>query len=690
MEPKYNVFEAEKLREMKQKHPDWIWNRADTHVILGAPGSMEAYKVPVEPGNSFSPGPGTYGVSTWVFVNGGLHTPEQMPLDSIVWRFEEGFYPVLHSDWKAGPLRVHSELFCPDGDDQLGDYQACYQVTLVNESDMPVEAKLYLVLRSFGAAGGPVRSLERKDASVLVNSFGALYAENASFQFGAISYEQTGKDISEVLIAGNLPSSGSVQDSSTWASGALAYDVHLPAGVQAQYAFVCQMQVSRYSVQYLHGPALPLDFSARKTAFLERWRERLGIRLSLPDVRFTEAFQCQLTHLTMFTVDKAVRITPISYPIWWLRDGAYVVNALNKGGQHAFCADALRNVAAQDIFGGFGAEGDGPSASIWILSEHYLITRDLDFLRDVFPHIVRKAQLLMSMRRTDKPIRKFTEFVIPKCMLAPDTDLVCLPAKDGLINGRMDHHFPVYWVNGFAHMAMQRTAFCARTLGIDDAPYLKEAAEIKEAMLRIAPERFGENERDVNSAYWPTGWADAADTLIREKYDAYWHNVKMKDSVFHPVTDWTYFEAGHAHNYMLKGDRERAWQSIEWFFANQTAPGLYTYPEGVDGNTALLWPRTRGWDDIRSVTPHGWTAAELFLLLRDCLVHEEGDTLVIGQGVPVHWQHHAFSVENLPTYFGVVSFTYAPKSGELSVRLARKEACTVRSALPFSAQIVLE
>ena len=78
------MLEHQRLAAMRAKHPDWIWNRSDTHVILGVPRSHEGLKTVVEPGNSFSPGAGTFGVSTWVFDHetGELHAPEQMPLDA--------------------------------------------------------------------------------------------------------------------------------------------------------------------------------------------------------------------------------------------------------------------------------------------------------------------------------------------------------------------------------------------------------------------------------------------------------------------------------------------------------------------------------------------------------------------------------------------------------------------------------
>ena len=57
-----NQMEQIKLTDMKNRYPGWIWNRSDTHTFLAVPGTHEAYKTVVEPGNTFSPGPATYGV----------------------------------------------------------------------------------------------------------------------------------------------------------------------------------------------------------------------------------------------------------------------------------------------------------------------------------------------------------------------------------------------------------------------------------------------------------------------------------------------------------------------------------------------------------------------------------------------------------------------------------------------------
>lgn len=686
MSTNYNIYEHEKMQQLKELHPEWIWNRGDTHVILGVPSSLEAFKTPVEPGNSFSPGPGTYGVSSWVFVNGKLHAPEEKELSELNWSFEEGYLPVLNSRWIAGDISVSSSLFT-DGDLESSDIKDYFTVELTNNALQELEFSFYIVIRSFGAAGGPIKTLSYENDKVYINKAPLILTEESASGFGAVSYSDSKEDISVYLKKGLLPKTVAASDESTWASGALEYKVKLQPGCKVRFDFACHLHTGHWMLNWIKCIEKPLNIDKIKGDYLKHWKEQLKIKLDLPDKRFADALNCQLTHLYMFTVANSVRISPVSYPLWWLRDGAYVLNALNKGGLHEFSERACREIVQKDAFGGFGSEGDGPSDGIWILSEHYLLTGDKEYLMDVYPHIKRRADLLMKMRRTEKPIKIFTEYTIPKCMLDPNTDILCIAAEDELIKGRMDHHFPTIWINGFAYLALKRTVQCAKALGLDSSVYEVEAEELKTALLKKSRQIFGHNDRDVNSAFWPTGWASRDDTFIEEKFDEFWDNIRCPKGKHSPEPLWTYFEAGQAHNFVLLGKRENAWVSIEWFLSNHTAPGLYTYQEGLDGNTALLWPRTRGWDDVNYVTPHGWTAAEVFHLLRDCLAREEGEALIIGSGVPESWMSENFEVRDMPTYFGKLSFKYNAAIRELEVNINNMPEDRIKLEFPISVKL---
>ena len=74
--------------------------------------------------------------------------------------------------------------------------------------------------------------------------------------------------------------------------------------------------------------------------------------------------------------------------------------------------------------------------------------------------------------------------------------------------------------------------------------------------------------------------------------------------------------------------------------------------------------------------PHGLAIAEVWLLMRDCLLYEEGGRLRLLAGVSPAWFTNpaGVRVENLPTEFGQCSFVYTPTDGGAVLTLSGKAA----------------
>lgn len=89
--------------------------------------------------------------------------------------------------------------------------------------------------------------------------------------------------------------------------------------------------------------------------------------------------------------------------------------------------------------------------------------------------------------------------------------------------------------------------------------------------------------------------------------------------------------------------------------------GWYALDEGGRSGSGG-WKHVRTTWDASVAMPHGWSIAELHLLLRDSLVFEDGDCLVLLAGVPPQWltAGEVMAVEHLPTHYGACSFRYAP------------------------------
>jgi hypothetical protein len=97
---------------------------------------------------------------------------------------------------------------------------------------------------------------------------------------------------------------------------------------------------------------------------------------------------------------------------------------------------------------------------------------------------------------------------------------------------------------------------------------------------------------------------------------------------------------------------------------HQDLPGLYGWREGGHGvgtenavQGVTLINQLRGCQRLDSITPHGWSQAELWLLQRAMLIEEWQDGLLLFAGVPQHWlgPNARIALHRFPTRYGRVS-----------------------------------
>jgi hypothetical protein len=103
------------------EHPDRIALRSDRRVFPGEPGLPEATKTTVEPGNVASRGMRSFGVTWWLrFAHESgapqddgryFNTTETAPLDSLRWRYEGGYLPLLHCETQLRGIAVQHSPF---------------------------------------------------------------------------------------------------------------------------------------------------------------------------------------------------------------------------------------------------------------------------------------------------------------------------------------------------------------------------------------------------------------------------------------------------------------------------------------------------------------------------------------------------------------------------------------------------
>jgi hypothetical protein len=383
---------------------------------------------------------------------------------------------------------------------------------------------------------------------------------------------------------------------------------------------------------------------------------RSTLEMDLPDGRFVNALNAQVAHLMMGLLD--CRTPPgetTNYPLAWQRDGSAVVAGLVRAGQLDVAKQLARYFAETDFFGGFGAEGDAPGQGLRVMEDVAVRLNDPAFDQWLWHHAKRKVEWILKMSATDKQMRApYIGPIVPAHRDRDDLDLVCDPNQGGCIVGRMDFCRPISYITGISMLGLRGAAALARRLKHDEeAKEYQAAAERLQKAWLDGPD--WPQERTYISGMWPTWAAAPVQAAYRE------HLLEKPDpKAYMP---WTYFGAAVTHQWLFLGDPNRVWKNLEWFFEEQTSPGLYTWLEGAgEENSFHLWQGVRGWTNPPYVTPHYWTAGEMLALQVDMLAYVDQSTsepaLVIGGGVPASWLAKPMSVRGLPTSLGQISWKW--------------------------------
>ena len=603
-------------------------NNGQYHLFLGDSLSSGIDKTVVEPGNAFSPGMWTVGVSVAI-KSESVVSPETCTLPL---RFENNKPPVTVSEYDVGKnVRVRSKLCHLGGTGWQGvDY---LHVSIDGD---PEEA--CLIVRDIGPAGGKITSIVWEQNALIVNG-------DMRFEF----------------------------------ESALARVDILPADDMFDSPAAFVFFEKELLVRALHGYgkrafSAPLPFRpvyAVEEGFAvarKRWEESLPARVFAPDRRIAEMWEQSAYHLIAAMECGLPRISVNNYPIFWIRDCVIVLRAMDYLGRHDLARTGCDYLAPIVFSGGFGSESDNPGEGIWALVTHAQMTGDIIWLRGIFPAIIDRVKWIQRMLTATENIYRPADMRTVWAHYWPGSDLVCMPHVGGHIHGRMDGHSPDFYINCWAYIGLALAAEAARTLGEDDLAdaWKREARDLDREIYEELLPCFG-NERDSCVVPYPCGALSGHESELREAFAA-WYDAHRLNEAGNRIPEplWTYFEAAQIHNAILLGMRERAWACLDGFLSDPRWKDMSLFIEGSWGATEMLPFGTgkygRGWLQQGATganMPHNWTAAEVINLLRSLFVVEKDGHLELLKGVPDTWMAPGacFGVEKMPTRYGIISFT---------------------------------
>lgn len=420
-------------------------------------------------------------------------------------------------------------------------------------------------------------------------------------------------------------------------------------------------------------------FDSKLAEVMKYWQSLLNGKMTIdvPEPRVRDAYRAWLAY-NFLDVDKVKgqyepRDGSGFYDLVYGISAAIYCRILDEYGYHEDAGrylDSLLTLVKPDgeFIVNYGLPDSG--ALLIALDEHYRTTRDTEWLKRVAPQMVKVADYIV--RRSENSKRS----------QSPEDPCY------GLIYEQpyCDHPGPAYSYVADLNLAAGLFSACSalRDAGMNEQAdrYQRVAEEYQKNILRsierstieIDGQRvipmFPQTQKLLKAAEYtaadyytllggqmlekglihPTGWeADAIVNLIENRGGLTLGMCRFGGGIDHAYT------YGYWFNSLQRGDARKAllglYGSMAYGMSRDTYSGVEVTNIHSGKNMATL--------------PHLYSGTQQLRLLRSMLLYEDGNTLVLGQGVARHWlaDGKKVAVTNAATTFGTVSYTLESSVG---------------------------
>jgi hypothetical protein len=673
--PSINAFlEAIAKDAPRGSYPRSFSGQQEYWTVVGVPGDTEQALLGED--GALEVGKGAFSIEPFLFVDGELISWANVDMAQ---RLADGYLPIPTVTWTRGDLSLDVTAFA-SGSPARSMLRAHYRVR--NRGARAKRLRLYLALRPFqvnpptqflNAVGGAsaIREIAWDGHAVIVNGGRSVIPETIPVAFGASTFD--GGEISESLRKGQLPKATHVTDSFGYASGALAWDLDVPAGGEKVISLAVPMH-------HETGTAQALTTSVRD------WHQRLDrVEINLPPAAepLVRTFRTAIAHILISREGPAIRPGVRSYARAWIRDGALISSALLRAGHPAEVRDFLSWFAPYQFPSGKvpccvdsrGAdpvpENDSHGEFIFLAAEYWRYTGDTALVEGLWPHVEKAVAYIDELRRQRRTDEYAHGDKLKYFGLLPESISH---------EGYSAHPVHSYWDDFFALKGLKDAVELANGLGKTD-----EAARWAASRDEFRTDLYASLNRVISGAGidFVPGSADLADfdatsttialspggelvnlphPVLEHTFERYWNEFE-KRRTGRDWKDYTPYELRTVGAFVRLGWTDRAHQLLDFFLKDRRPPAWNQWPEVIYRD-----PRKPGFlGDL----PHTWVGSDYVRSFLDLLAYERDSdhALILAAGIPDSWiaSPEGVAVRHLPTPWGLLDYSLA-KEGR-SVRL---------------------
>ena len=402
-----------------------------------------------------------------------------------------------------------------------------------------------------------------------------------------------------------------------------------------------------------------VSYEQRREVQREVWEKELrkGGTFRFAGEDDSRLFSSSMLALLQFHDNDFISPGPFLYHHFWFRDAAPMLRALDLlGHTHRTrkVLDAFPSSLTPDgFFRAPDGEWDSNGAALWILHQHYLVSRSTLWLKQWYPNIVKAANWIVRKRTQGRSNGTPANGMMPRSISAEHL-------------GTVDQYF---WDSMWSLAGLRATAALAAELGKenDARRFRNEVSQFTidlQKAFALAEQRLGAPliPASPSRPFDEGAIGSIASLYPLELFDRDYPNPVATLRVFterflddrgfyHPLIHSgynAYLTLQVAHSYLLLGEVETAWSIARSIFQQASQTGAF--PEAIH-------PKTSG--GAMGDGHHGWAAAEVVLFLRDCLLREKDGRLQLLSGTTPSMitQEQPIVVDQAPTTFGPVSFS---------------------------------
>ena len=562
-----------------------------------------------------------------------------------------------------------------------------------NLSDRPKDFEFYLLIRPYQVnpyyqflnltgGTGKIHFIKEEDGRSLVVDDKVVLPQKNYDAFGAGTFDEG--NIVDLIRKGKIPQNKSVFDQGGLANGVIKYSFHLNPGEYTGF-FVVVPFYGKNSVNLKPGD----DYVAREfDKANEFWKTKVGhIKFNLPGSanRIINTYKSNLAYILINRDNAGIQPGSRSYERSWIRDGALTSSALLKSGIVKEVKDFIEWYADHQFENGKVPcvvdsrgpdpvpENDSHGEMIYLIREYFNFTKDTAFLRSKNKNVLKAVEYIESLiaeRSTDH--------------FKNGNDSV--HAYYGLVTESISHEgysakpMHSYWDDFFTMKGLKDAAEIQKILGEKESyEKIKEVRDtFKENLYNSLQLAMKTRKIDYIPGCVELGDFDATSTTIAltpcnelnnlpkpqvyNTFDKYYEFFKNRRDGKIDWVNYTPYENRLIGSFILLDQPERAHELIAFFLHDQRPQGWNQWAEVV-------------WKDYRipryiGDMPHTWVGSDFINAIRSMFVYENeyDQSLVLASALYQDWidAPKGMSVENLPTYYGEISYSIKKEADNYS------------------------